>query len=492
VLDREGRVVVSNTSDRQLWGPEGAGAEDVREHKGWWADTGEPVRPEEWGALRAIQGEYSADEEVTIEAPDGSQRIIRSSASPIVGTHGDIIGAVSVSEDVTSAKVAEATRSREEEEARRSEKMEAVGRLAGGIAHDFNNLLTGILNYSDLILQELRPADPLRADIEQIRDAGQRAAGLTRQLLAFSRRQLLQPRVLSLNGAITELQPMLGRVAGQSIVLETELDPALGRVMVDPSGLEQILVNLVVNAREAMPQGGQIRIISANSPPESGAPTGSGDGSGRYVSLWVSDTGIGMDAETQAHIFEPFFTTKRGTSGTGLGLSTVYGIVEQSGGTITVESTPGEGSTFGIHFPEYSGREAPAPAGVRRATQHGSETLLLVEDEPQVRDSVRRLLEAHGYSVLEAQNGYDALRLYDRHAARIDLVLTDVTMPGMSGYELVQQLRARAPGLRVLFMSGYADRATVSNGAVGKGTGFVQKPFDVATLMQRVREVLED
>jgi len=491
VVDREGRVVVSNTSDRQLWGPEGAGAEVVREHKGWWADTGEPVRPEEWGALRAIQGEYSADEEVAIEAPDGSQRIIRSSASPIVGSRGDIIGAVSVSEDVTSLKAAEAARSREEEEARRSEKMEAIGRLAGGIAHDFNNLLTGILSYSDLILQELRPADPLRADIEQIRDAGQRAAGLTRQLLAFSRRQLLQPRVLSLNSAITELQPMLGRVAGLSIVLETELDPGLGSVMVDPSGLEQILVNLVVNAREAMPQGGQIRVSTANSRPEEGSPTGSGTNSARYVSLWVSDTGIGMDAETQAHIFEPFFTTKRGTSGTGLGLSTVYGIVEQSGGTITVESTPGQGSIFGVHFPEYSGPEAPAPAGVRRPAHHGNETLLLVEDEPQVRDSVRRLLEAHGYAVLEAQNGDDALRLYDRHAAGIDLVLTDVTMPGMSGYELVQQLRARAPGLRVLFMSGYADRATVSSGAVGKGTGFVQKPFDVTTLMQRLSEVLE-
>jgi CheY-like chemotaxis protein len=196
-----------------------------------------------------------------------------------------------------------------------------------------------------------------------------------------------------------------------------------------------------------------------------------------------------MDASTQAHIFEPFFTTKKGSSGAGLGLSTVYGIVEQSGGTITVESTPGQGSIFGIHFPEYFGSEAPAP-GTRRATQ-GGKTLLLVEDEPQVRESVRRLLELQGYTVLEAQSGEDALQLYDRNAAGIDLVITDVTMPGISGYELVQQLRARAPGLRVLFMSGYADRATASNGGTGRGTGFVQKPFDVKTLIQRVREVLE-
>ena len=367
--------------------------------------------------------------------------------------------------------------------------MEAIGRLAGGIAHDFNNLLTGILSYSDLILQDLRPADPLRADIEQIRDAGQRAANLTRQLLAFSRRQLLQPRVLSLNTALTELEPMLGRLAGTASFWRFELDPVLGNVLVDPAALEQVLVNLVVNAKEAMPQGGQIRIVTANSRPEPGA--GGDPATPGHVSLWVSDTGTGMDSSIQAHIFEPFFTTKKGSSGAGLGLSTVHGIVEQSGGTITVESTPGQGSIFGIHFLEYLGSDAPAPSATRRAIQGGKETLLLVEDEPQVRESVRRLLESQGYTVLEAQSGEEALQLYDRNAAAIDLVVTDVSMPGISGYELVQQLRARAPGLRVLFMSGYADRATAGNGAVGDGTAFVQKPFDVKTLMQRVREVLE-
>jgi PAS domain S-box-containing protein len=313
VIDKEGRIVVANTSDKQLWGGEGAGAQELAEHKAWWADTGEPVRREEWGVARAIQGEFSAEEELLVETAEGDQKLIRSSAAPIVDERGEIVGAVNVSEDLTAARTAQEVRLREEEEHRRTEKMEAVGRLAGGIAHDFNNLLTGILSYSDLILQELRPADPLRADVEQIRDAGQRAAGLTRQLLAFSRRQLLQPKVVSLNASVRQLEPMLDRLAGPGISLETQLDPGLGTVLVDPGALEQVLVNLVTNAREAMPQGGQIRIITANSPP---VPSGS---TPEHVSLWVSDTGAGMDPTVLGHIFEPFFSTKRGGSGTGLG-----------------------------------------------------------------------------------------------------------------------------------------------------------------------------
>ena len=489
VVDKQGRVVVANASDKQLWGEGQGGPQEPVEHKGWWADTGEPVRPDEWGAVRAIQGEFSADEEVMIETPDGAHRTIRSSATPILDDSGEIIGAVNVSEDVTSTRAAEATRAREEEESRRVEKMEAIGRLAGGIAHDFNNLLTGILSYSDLIMQDLRPADPLRADVEQIRDAGQRAANLTRQLLAFSRRQFLQPKVLSVNTAVTELEPMLGRLAGTGIALETELDLEVGPVLVDPASLEQVLVNLVVNAREAMPKGGQIRISTANSHPHPAEEAGPGEPG--YVSLWVSDTGQGMDQSTQAHIFEPFFTTKKGSSGAGLGLSTVYGIVEQSGGKITVESSPGMGAIFGIHFPVYSGPEEPAPGSQPATEQGGKETLLLVEDETPVRESVRRLLESQGYTVLEAKDAADAIRLYDHNASGIDLVLTDVTMPGMSGYEMVQQLRERTPGLRVLFMSGFAEKFTGSNGAVGGDTGYVQKPFSVKTLMQRLREVLE-
>lgn len=489
VIDKHGRIVVANSSDKQLWGGSGAEPQEFGEHKAWWADTGEAVRPEEWGAARAIQGEFSADEEVTIETPDGAQKIIRNSATPIMDDAGEIVGAVNVSEDITSTRAAEAARTREEEESRRAEKMDAIGRLAGGVAHDFNNLLTGILSYSDLILQDLRPADPLRADVEQIRDAGQRAASLTRQLLAFSRRQVLQPRALSLSAAVAELEPMLGRLAGSSVRLELELDPGLGSALLDPAVLEQALVNLVVNAKEAMPEGGRIGISTANSPPE-GSQAGSAPQG--HVSLWVSDTGIGMDSVTQSHIFEPFFTTKRGTTGTGLGLSTVYGIVEQSGGTITVESAPDQGSTFGIHFPRYNGPAQTALPGNGMGARGAMETLLLVEDDTPVRESVRRLLEAHGYTVIEARDGADALQLYDLNTTGIDLVLTDVTMPVMGGYELVQQLRARQSDIRVLFMSGYAEKPLGSNGALGSGTGYVAKPFSVNTLMKRLREVLEE
>lgn len=493
VVDKQGRIVVANTSDKQLWGG-GGGSEpqEFRQHQGWWADTGEPVRPEEWGALRAIQGEFSADEEVMIQTADGAQKTIRSSATPILDAAGEIVGAVNVTEEVSGTRAAEAARVRQEEESRRAEKMDAIGRLAGGIAHDFNNLLTGILSYSDLIMQELRPADPIRADLEQIRDAGRRAASLTRQLLAFSRRQLLQPRVISVNASVTELEPMLGRLGGPGVTLETELDPSLGNVLVDPARLEQVLVNLVVNAREAMPEGGRLRIrtTSRGAEAESEQREGGVPPQG-YVSIWVSDTGVGMDPQTQSRVFEPFFTTKHAASGTGLGLSTVYGIVEQSGGTITVESAPGQGATFGIHFPPYTGPEPAVTSMERGAGESGKGTLLLVEDEAPVRESVRRLLEGHGYTVIEAQNGTDALRLYDGSSTEIDVVLTDLTMPGMGGYELVEQLRSRRPSLRVVFMSGYAERVITSNGAVPPGTGYVEKPFSVETLMQRLREVLE-
>ena len=483
VIDKQGRIVVANTSDKQLWGGEGAGAQELAEHKAWWADTGEPVRPEEWGAARAIQGEFS-EEEVLVETPEGDQKLIRSSAAPIVNERGEIVGAVNVSEDVTAARRAEERRVRIEEEHRRTEKMEAVGRLAGGIAHDFNNLLTGILSYSDLILQDLRSADPLRSDVEQIRDAGQRAAGLTRQLLAFSRRQLLQPKVVGLNASVRQLEPMLDRLAGPGVGLETQLDPGLGTVLVDPGALEQVLVNLVTNAREAMPQGGQVRIITANSPSEPGSAP-------EYVSLWVSDTGVGIDPTVLSHIFEPFFSTKRGGSGTGLGLSTVYGIVEQSGGKITVESTLGEGSTFGIHFPGHGAGEPQAPVPARGAVKGYRERILLVDDEPQVRESVKRLLVGQGYTVVEASHANDAIVIYDAAPSEIDLVLTDVTMPGMSGYDLAEHLRARAPDLPVVFMSGYAENPRGTGALAGRKTGYIQKPFNVVVLVERLREVLE-
>ena len=490
LVDRQGVVVMSNSSSHQLWGAPHRSVESFAEYKAWWPDTGEQVRPEEWGPMRAIDGEISVNEEMEIEAFDGVRKTILNSATPIWDQNGDIVGAVNISEDVSARKAEEMARREADERQRSSDKMEAVGRLAGGIAHDFNNLLTGILSYTDLILQELRPEDPMRGDVEQIRDAGQRAANLTRQLLAFSRRQLLQPRVVSLATVVRGLEPMLGRLLGHTITLETELDPELGNVQVDPERLEQVLVNLVLNARDAMPEGGQVRITGANADQDEGASRRP-DGAAGSVKLSVSDTGTGMDDVTQARVFEPFFTTKA-PKGTGLGLSTAYGIVEQSGGHISVESEPGRGSTFTITLPRHPGDEPAVVRSEWRPPQPGKETLLLVEDEAPVRDSVRRLLEGHGYKVIEAQNGVDALNIYESNRAAIDLVLTDVVMPEMGGNELFERLRARNPDVRVLFMSGYTDRQLLDNGTVPGGAGFVAKPFTVETLIRRLREVLDD
>ena len=523
VVDKEGRIVLANLASKGIWGgtPETA-LSPVGKDKAWWTESGQPVPPEEWGVTRALErGESSSYEELTLETAEGARKIIRNAATPIRDAEGEIVGAVNLSEDITAQKVAEFTqreqderqrkldeqereeqlrqerkqleeRQRQQDQELQTQKMDAIGRLAGGVAHDFNNLLTGILSYSDLILQELRSSDPLRADVEQIRDAGQRAAGLTRQLLAFSRRQLLHPRVVSLNTTVTDLEPMLQRLLGAGVTLETDLDPDLGKVLADPAQLEQALVNLVLNAREAMPEGGLLRITTSNLEPD---PTAwqleNGTQPEAYVCITISDTGVGMDEVTQSRIFEPFFTTKRTASGRGLGLATVYGIVEQSGGQIGVESAPGQGTTFTIYLPRYWGPEAAVGTTEQRLPQVGTETLLLVEDEAAVRASVRRLLEWHGYTVLEARNGEDALRVYDANENGIDLVLTDLVMPEMGGHELIERLRARDPDLRVLFMSGYTERAFTSNGSMPPGTGFVEKPFTVETLMRRLREVLD-
>jgi two-component system cell cycle sensor histidine kinase/response regulator CckA len=493
ILDREGRITLANAASRQIWGETPASIEELGARQSWWTADGQPVRPEEWGAVRALQrGESTVDEEVVIQTSERTLKTILNTAVPLRDPAGEIIGAVSITQDITEKKAHEAAELQRQDEIQQAQKMEAIGRLAGGIAHDFNNLLTGILSYSDLILQELRPNDPIRADVEQIRDAGQRAAGLTRQLLAFSRRQLLQPRVVSLNAMVRQVEPMLQRLLGTGVALETELDPNLGNVLVDPAQIEQVMVNLVLNAREAMPSGGLVRLTTANvqlepgaGRPENGTPPGD------YVSITVSDTGVGIDPAARTRIFEPFFTTKHRASGRGLGLSTVHGIVEQSGGHITVESAPGQGASFTIYLPRYLGPEPAVGTADHRMPQVGTETLLLVEDEAAVRLSVRRLLEWHGYTVLEARNGADALRIYEANEGGIDLVLTDLVMPEMGGQELFERLRARSPNVRVLFMSGYAERAFTRNGSPPPGTGFVEKPFTVETLMRRLREVLD-
>jgi CheY-like chemotaxis protein len=371
--------------------------------------------------------------------------------------------------------------------------MEAVGRLAGGIAHDFNNLLTAVAGYSELLLRELPPGDPSRESAEEIRQAGNRAAALTQQLLAFSRRQVLEPRVLDLNAVITGMERMLRRVIGEDVELTTALDPELWRTRADPGQIEQAILNLVVNARDAMPRGGRLTLETANVElDEKFAGYYATVHPGPHVMLAVSDTGVGMDADLQARLFEPFFTTKEHGKGTGLGLSTTYGIVKQSGGSIWVYSEPGHGTTFKIYLPRceepLEDRTAPPPA---RDAAPGTEFVLLVEDEPEVRRLVEKLLRLKGYRVLSAASPAEAIAISKRHEAPIELLLTDVIMPGMNGRELSRVLAASRPRMRVLYMSGYTDAAMSQQGILPQGTAFLSKPFTPEALARKVREVLD-
>ena len=379
-----------------------------------------------------------------------------------------------------------------EEEARQARKMETAGRLAGGVAHDFNNLLTAILGTSELLLQELPSGSSARADVEEIKRAATRAANLTRQLLAFSRRQVLQPRILDLNHLVQGVETMLRRLIGEHIALVTRTDPDLRRVRADPGQIEQVIVNLCVNARDAMPTGGSLRIETANTyfagathGPESVMPPA------EYVLLTVSDSGVGMEPETLRHLFEPFYTTKAAGQGTGLGLATVYGIVKQSGGFIYVDSSLAHGATFRIYLPAVDGTVEPveSPAAVPQQLR-GEGTILLVEDEEAVRRLARRALEGVGYRVLEAASGDEALRLVDRWQSSLDLVITDDIMPGMSGQELSGRLRLERPWLKILYVSGYTDDTILQHGTLLPNTAFLQKPFSPAILAQRTREIL--
>jgi PAS domain S-box-containing protein len=380
-----------------------------------------------------------------------------------------------------------------EEQFRQAQKMEAVGQLAGGIAHDFNNLLTAILGNTQLLLRDLPPADAMRADVEEIRKASERAATLTRQLLAYSRRQMLQPEILDLTVVVAEMDRMLRRLIGEHIALVTVLAPDLGRVRADPSQVEQVLVNLAVNARDAMPAGGKLTIETANVELDDAyAAAHLGAAPGPYVMLAVTDTGTGMDATVRAHLFEPFFTTKEVGKGTGLGLATVYGIVKQSGGHISVYTEPGHGSSFKVYLPRTAPATPPAaPAAPRPPAARGSETILIVEDDPAVLALSSRALEAQGYTVLAAADGTAALRIVERHGGPIHLLLTDVVMPGMSGREVAEQLAARRAGIRMLYMSGYPGDAVVHRGALAPGSAFLQKPFTPDGLARKVRDVLD-
>jgi two-component system cell cycle sensor histidine kinase/response regulator CckA len=407
---------------------------------------------------------------------------------------GDTAYAIVVARDISGRRQAERERARLEEQLRQAQKMEAVGRLAGGVAHDFNNLLTALIGHAELIRAELRPDDPLIPEIDEIRQVGERAAELTGQLLTFSRKQVISPRVVEPGAALERAQKMLARIIGEQIEL-CFASNAAGRIKIDPAQLDQILVNLAINARDAMPSGGTLRFETRDVSFEGRPMVVDGETvqiTGDYIVLEVADSGCGMDEATAARVFEPFFSTKRSVHGTGLGLATVYGIVRQNGGFIDLATAPGEGTTFSIFFPRVVESADPlrevdgvVDLGV------GEETILLVEDDANVRRVAQHMLARQGYTVLVAEDGEHALRLAEAHQGQIQLLLTDVIMPRMNGHELWCTLRAQDPQLRVLYMSGHTDDVISCEGVLDEGVLFIQKPFSLSRLTSKVREALD-
>jgi PAS domain S-box-containing protein len=423
-------------------------------------------------------------------SPPWEKELLRKDGSRVPVLLG--VAMLEASEGSCIAYIVDLSKSRHlEDQLRQAQKIEAIGQLAGGIAHDFNNLLTAILGYSEMLEGQLADNAPLLSEVREIQKAGDRAASLTRQLLAFSRLQVLEPTVLDLNEIVRNFEKMWTRLISEDIDLVTALHPELGLVRADAGQLEQVIMNLVVNSRDAMPSGGKLTIETANVElDEAYARQHVSVRPGNYVMFAVSDTGVGMDATTQARIFEPFFTTKEMGKGTGLGLSTAYGIVKQSGGYVWVYSEPGKGSTFKVYLPRVEGVPAAAYPARPAAPPRGDETILLVEDEELVRKLAHTLLEGLGYTVLEAPGGEHALEIARTHPGPIHLVLTDVVMPGMGGADLASRLHAARPGLRVLYMSGYTDDAIVRHKVLEPGTSFLQKPFTPAVLARKVREAL--
>ena len=510
VKDEQGRLLYVNTAWEKAFGASLAEVQGQREVVLRADDVARQVLLDDAQVL-AEGKPISSMESQTVQT-DGTLHWFQTVRFPIrdaTGAH--LIGAVAT--DVTAQKLAEdalreseararaaqreleyaldVTR-RTEEKFRQAQKMEAVGRLAGGIAHDFNNLLTVILGNCETLALHLSK-EPIAAEVQEIQNAGNRAATLTRQLLAFSRKQALEPRVLNLNDVLMGMQRMFERLLGEDIDIAFLLNPKAYRCLLDPGQIEQVVLNLVVNARDAMPDGGRLTIETSNvSLDEAYVKHHPEAVTGPHLMLSVSDTGIGMTREVQAHLFEPFYTTKPVGRGTGLGLSTVYGIVKQSGGTIWVYSEPGQGTTFKLYFPEaVTHSELPIRAAVTPADHSGTEAILLVEDDQQVRTTVGGMLRRAGYHVIEASNGGEALMICEQHGGTIALLLTDIVMPKMNGRQLAERLRQIRPELRVIYMSGYTENVVVHHGVVDSGVDFLQKPLISNALLPKVRAVLD-
>ncbi|HMJ50620.1 MAG TPA: PAS domain S-box protein [Polyangiaceae bacterium] len=448
---------------------------------------------EERTLLRRIaEGDRIDRWETVRRRKDGSLVAVSISLAPILDASGKVVGASKTARDLTAERGAEEALRRTEGQLRQAQKMEAVGRLAGGVAHDFNNVLSVILSYAEMLLAEMKPGESMRDDVEEIGKAGKRAADLTQQLLMFSRQQVLAPKVLDLNDVLTSMDKMLQRILGADVDLVSRPAQPLGRVLVDPSNIEQVIMNLVVNARDAMPTGGKLTMETDNVVlDELYAREHLGVKAGPHVMLAVSDTGTGIDRATMTRIFEPFFTTKEAGKGTGLGLSTVFGIVQQNGGSIWVYSELGKGTTFKVYLPRVDRAVDVVRPVLALTTLRGSETILLVEDDDQVRTVARGILGKCGYQVVEARNAGEALLHSEKHQGVIDLLLTDVVMPQMSGPELANRLASARPDMKVLCMSGYTDDSIVRHGVLEARVAYLQKPITPEALTRKVREVLE-
>jgi PAS domain S-box-containing protein len=456
-----------------------------------WRDQAELYRADDRQVIESGGSKFLIEEPQTTS--EGNTITLLTSKIPLRNSNGEIGGMIGTYYDITARKRAEAEKEKLQAQLQQAMKMEAVGRLAGGVAHDFNNLLTVIIGYSELLLQKIGKESTMHRDVEEIKRAAERAASLTQQLLAFSRKQIIEPKVVRLDLLVADMQAMLTRLIGEDIALQATTGKSPGSVKVDPGQFQQILMNLVVNARDAMPDGGKIVVETANVDLDDGycavhpyiVP-------GRFVMLSVSDTGHGMSEEVKAHIFEPFFTTKEKGRGTGLGLATTYGVVKQSGGSIEVYSEDGIGTTYKIYLPRVEEEVSPSVMDDRpQDMRGGSETVLLVEDEDIVRNLCVRILERLGYKVLQARNGDEAIVLAQGYGDRIDLLLTDVVMPGMNGAELARQLVLHHPQMKVLFTSGYTDDAIVRHGILEEGVSFIGKPYTPSALAKKVRGVLD-